>query len=203
MQRDKVKGGVTRITSETKGMRIGLTGTWLFADATDIGATFGDGKPARVGDHVLSTNGLSVGEMYVVTKVYPSGNVDVAVTNIRLRMFDDTGWLPIQDSGSSGVILQAGFTNYPGWEAAAYRRVDDQVMMKGLIRNNAVAKAASTILFTLPAGFRCGEPKHVVTAMNAGVGLLNIYPDGRVVSNLAVPANGWITLDVPYWQREN
>lgn len=101
--REKTRDGVTRLTGGgntgaqgvpgapgapgtqgPQGTRWGTTPYWSFGDNTDIGCSFPDGGPPRIGDLLICTNGLGVGEVYVITKTYPSGNVDVdTVTNLR------------------------------------------------------------------------------------------------------------------------
>jgi len=60
-----------------KGTRWGTISVWPFADSTDIPAVMQDGGIPVVGDWVVSLNGFSVGQVFPVTAVYPSGNVDV------------------------------------------------------------------------------------------------------------------------------
>lgn len=199
--REKLPDGSVVLRGAPPATRIGTTPIWAYADSTDIPATFQDGKPARIGDYVISTNGLSTGEMYIVTAIYPSGNVDVAYfSNFRFTPYDDTGWHIVGNSGEPA--FQNGFTHYSptdnsAWESVAFRRFQGVVYLRGLIRNNTTAKPTSTLLFTLPAGYRPATDKHIDAAMSGAFGLVNVMRDGRVLSNLAVAASAWITLAIP------
>lgn len=85
--RDKAKDGTVRLTGGLLATRIGTTPTWAFGGKTDVTADFADGFPPRIGDLLVSENLFSMGQIYYITKVYPSGNVDLEETGVTFSMF--------------------------------------------------------------------------------------------------------------------
>ena len=98
----------------------------------------------------------------------------------------DTGWLPLP-------ALQSGWTQYPSWEVAAYRKLNGIVYLKGLLAAGTVTPG--TLMFTLPVGFRnSGGNSHTPVASGASTGgAVNIYNDGRVLTNYNL--SGWCSLN--------
>lgn len=99
------------------GTRWGYTNTWAFADSTDIPCDMFDGEEPRVGDLLLSLNGFSVGEVYIVTAVYPSGNVDVSYNSpgINIKGPQGTRWgtVNVSFAGAAGAELAGVATTFP------------------------------------------------------------------------------------------
>lgn len=182
------------IGEKALGTRWGTTDTWAFADSTDVAVTFYDGYRGRVGDLVVSKNGFSLGEVYQITAMYSSGNADVA------SVWNGTGWMHIrgpyiEDTGwTAGPTLQNGWIQYAGWETFAYRRKNGIVYLKGLLQAGTVT--SGTLLFTLPAGYRCGVGGTTHTQVASGSstgGAINIGSTGDVLCNYGI--SGWVSLN--------
>lgn len=74
----------------------------------------------------------------------------------------DTGWI--------APTFLNGWVDYgPGFQVAQYRRVDDVVSIRGLIKDGSLGVSA----FDLPAGFR--PPARLIFAVDTGT-----YAHGRV-----------------------
>lgn len=95
----------------------------------------------------------------------------------------DTGWLT--------PTFQHSWTNYgSGWSDAAYRKVGNQVHLRGLVKSGTLAES----VFTLPVDFRPTEGLHFPTICSDTTipGKAQVFPDGRVVAN---GANSYFALD--------
>lgn len=67
-----------------QGTRWGVTGQWLYAGVSNVAVSFPDGQPPRVGDWVLSTNALGLGDAATVVAVVDATHADLHFeTNIR------------------------------------------------------------------------------------------------------------------------
>lgn len=149
--------GTVRLTGASPVTRIGLTSAWYFAGSTNVACTFADGLPARVGDFLMSTNGFDLGAIYTVTKVYPTGNVDIQYNQIRFQTFQDTGWKEIGAAGNPP--LTNGWVWHSGFAKPAYRVMNGIVYLKGVIDG----VTGGTSAFTLPVGARPLET-HIFSA---------------------------------------
>ena len=192
MFRDKAKDGTTRLTGGVPGVRIGQTPTWWFGDSTDVVATFPDGKPANIGDILISTNGISQGDVYQVTKVYPSGNVDLIPTNNRWQSYLDTGWILVGATGAAA--FQNSWTAYAGtpYGQPKYRRKNGIVYLDGLFKGGTL----NSVLFTLPAGFRPNERlvmASVMSSINTGAastGTAHTHPNAQLAGRVDITPDG-------------
>lgn len=78
------RGGTPIDAGLVQGSKWGTTAAWAFVDSTDVVVDFPGGAAPLVGDHVISLNGFSLGEVYVITAVTGPTNADIAyVTTIR------------------------------------------------------------------------------------------------------------------------
>lgn len=98
---------------------------------------------------------------------------DAVVRGIRAsdRSVD---WIPLTLSG--------GFTNYAGgWAVAAFKRHSSGLVeIKGLITRAAGPPAISTVIATLPEGFRPLENRVFRTDAAGAFGRFDIYPTGVI-----------------------
>lgn len=63
----------------------------------------------------------------------------------------ETGWHNV--GGSGEPAFQNGWTNYPAWTPARFRKVGGIVIVQGLVQHLA-GNVAGSVVFTLPAGYR-------------------------------------------------
>lgn len=66
------------------------------------------------------------------------------------------------------LALGAAWQQYPGFEAAAFRKVDDIVEVRGLIRRSSGSPATGETLFTLPTGYRPPATTVLFAALDGG-----------------------------------
>lgn len=67
-----------------QGSRWGTTGNWLYGGVTNVPVAFPDGGPPRVGDWIVSTNALGLGDLATVVAVVDATHADLHFeTNIR------------------------------------------------------------------------------------------------------------------------
>lgn len=110
------RGGTPIDAGLVKGSKWGTTPTWAFIDSTDVDVDFPGGAEPLVGDHVISLNGFSLGEVYVVTAVTGPGKADVAyVTSLRgpagADGEDGTDATPINAWPVGSIFIAAVSTN--------------------------------------------------------------------------------------------
>ena len=113
------------------------------------------------------------------------------ISNFSHSHVEDTGWLALP-------ALQNGWTQYPSWEIAEYRRLNGIVIFKGLLAPGTTT--AGTLMFTMPEGFRNIGPSHTpIAAGSTTGGALNIYGsaspglEGQVFTNYG--CTGWVSLN--------
>lgn len=67
-----------------QGSRWGTTGNWLYGGVTNVPVAFPDGGPPRVGDWIVSTNALGLGDLATVVAVVDATHADLHFeANIR------------------------------------------------------------------------------------------------------------------------
>jgi hypothetical protein len=93
------------------------------------------------------------------------------------------------------ATLQNGWVNWGGSDAPAnYSKIGSVVRIRGTVKNGT--STASTVLFTLPAGYRPLYNQYFTTLCQ-GNGIVRIKVDinGSVTLNTAPSSNGWVQLD--------
>jgi hypothetical protein len=84
-----------------------------------------------------------------------------------------------------------GWANYGGWALAAYRKVNDLVYMRGLVRSGTIGSN----IFILPVGYRPAGGSLIfptVTGEPGSLGRIDIQGSGEVTH--AFGNNGYVTL---------
>lgn len=88
-----------------------------------------------------------------------------------------------------------GWVNYGTWPLAAYRKIGDEVSLRGLIRNGTVPATA----FNMPVGFRpmggiggASSGHHFAVASNDAFGSVRVTADGDV--RVGAGSSGWVDL---------
>jgi hypothetical protein len=108
---------------------------------------------------------------------------DITGTEAPSGAYYEAVWTPVTSFLNSWV-------NYGGWGTAAYRKVNDLVYLRGLVRNGVVG----TSIFTLPAGYR--PPASLVFPNVTGEpftpGRIDVLLDGNVWHASGV--NGYVSL---------
>jgi hypothetical protein len=103
-------------------------------------------------------------------------------------------WVALASSSSlpgawTNVTFQNGWSNLGGFAGAAYRLVGDKVELRGLVtRSTAVPAASSSIIFTLPAGFR---PPGALLMTGVAAGPTSY---GEMQARIDVNVNGDVTV---------
>ena len=141
-------------------------------------------------------------------------SIDVACNGIGMSLFRDYGIFNVEDIGpNSSPALPIpetpqpwtpvsaflnGWVNYgtgSTWPVAAYRKIGDEVQLRGLIRAGPIPASA----FTLPVGFRptggiggASSGYHFPIASNDAFGLVRVTADGDV--RIGQGSNGWVDL---------
>src|SRR4029077_10717084 len=126
-----------------------------------------------------------------------NGRLDIAPSGVVTVQQQDSGFANAQcftslegvsfatsATGFTGLTLQNGWTNAPfGTSNAAVALVGGVVHFKG-----AVSSGTSSVLFTLPVGFRPARDVYIpVDLCNAANGRLHIQPSG--VADVEVPSS--------------
>ena len=97
-----------------------------------------------------------------------------------------TDWTP--------PVLQNGWVNFNAtdFESAGYRRsAAGDVQLKGTIKDGTTA--ASTVLFTLPAGHRPAKTRIFPVVSNNALGQVRVFSSGAVA--IYGGSNVWLALD--------
>lgn len=82
----------------------------------------------------------------------------------------------------TGLSLAAGWANYgAGYDAAAYRKENGRVHLRGLVTRTDGVPPARSAIGTLPAGYR--PPQRMIFAVNGGpqVVRVDVAPNGQVI----------------------
>lgn len=90
-----------------------------------------------------------------------------------------TAWTP--------ATLQNGWVNTGGsWPVAAYRKIGDNVQLRGMVQSGAVG----TVIFTLPVGFRpIGSMQVPVVTGGGTYGVITLAADGTVTASVGNTAS--------------
>jgi hypothetical protein len=80
----------------------------------------------------------------------------------------------------------------PSWQNVQYRRVGDQVQLRGLANRN---NGAGQVLGYLPAGYRPLLRLHHTSVCDPGHTYVVIEVSGQIWFTQGPSANGWVTLD--------
>lgn len=90
----------------------------------------------------------------------------------------------------TAVTYQNGWADYGlGFQVAQYRKVGDEVQLRGLIKGPAL----NQVIFTLPTGFRPPAPVIWGVAGTDAFAELRLAADGTLQATVGSAA--WITLD--------
>lgn len=180
-----------------QGTRWGFTTTWAFADTTNVDCTMADSGKPRVGDLVISTNGFSYGAVHRITAVYGTGpwTIDIDGTTLYVMNGVDTGW--------QSPSFASGWADYGGgFHTCQYRRINDMLYLKGLLKRTGANVGSLTTIYTLPSGSRpvgaCamsswGSPT------GSGEGGMTIYVTAAGLvqcSSHAINTNGYLYMNV-------
>jgi hypothetical protein len=137
-------------------------------------------------------------------------SIDVACVGVGMSLFRDYGVFNIEDVGPNSspalpipetpppwtqATLENGWLNYlGGYPVAAYRKIGDEVSLRGLIRAGTTGTVAA---FTLPVGFRpplaAGNAQHFPLAANDAFGMARVSGAGAV-QIASVTNNSWVDL---------
>ena len=171
----------------------------------------GPGLAANLSTYNLSGTGFSLADMDVLfdgngvagnyqwsTDSGPNGTTIYADQPTSYFYIEDVGpvsaFVPPPNPTPAWINVTSfenGWGSYgSGYQAAQYRKVGDEVQVRGFIRAGTLNLSA----FTLPAGYRpTATATHFAVASNDAFGMVRVYPDGRVMP--ATPSsNGWIEL---------
>jgi hypothetical protein len=107
--------------------------------------------------------------------------------------------LPIPDTPQGWTSVSSflnGWSNFGGWQMAQYRKIGDEVRLRGLVAGGTFG-ATVGLMFYLPVGFRppLGEIFGVDVA-NSVQGRVEVQPDGRVIAwgTAASGSNAYLSL---------
>jgi hypothetical protein len=108
------------------------------------------------------------------------------------------GGMP-QDTGWTAMTFNAGIGNYGGgFQTGAYKRVGNQVFLRGLL-NTSAGLAAGFVITTLPVGFRPGQAELLPLFQSAGAlntNRLDVQTTGALALNpgAATGSGQWVAL---------
>ena len=109
---------------------------------------------------------------------------DITGTEAPTGAYYEAMWTPVTTFTNSWV-------NYGGtYTPAAYRKVNDLVYLRGLIKNGTI----STPAFNLPVGYRPAWDHHFTALSNSLLAGVRVFQDGRVTPG-DPGSNLWIALD--------
>lgn len=140
----------------------------------------------------MKESNLVVQRLEAGDPVPATSNADIVrESDGNLHYSTDSGVVsfPPGDEPWQTPTLLNGWVNFgAGYTQAAYRRVGNKVILRGLI------KTGSSIAFTLPVGYRPTALHHLSTVSYSGVATVNVYSDGTV--NFGTGASTtWTSLD--------
>jgi hypothetical protein len=98
-----------------------------------------------------------------------------------------------EDSGWTAPSFENSWVNCPSsWDCttAGYRKVGNQVFIKGFVQNGSV----DATIFTLPAGYRPSKWHEFAIVSNGGFGLIGVGSDGSVYCD-GSNDNNYLALD--------
>jgi hypothetical protein len=96
----------------------------------------------------------------------------------------------VEPTNWTAVSFTNSWVNYgAGYTEAEYRKVNDRVEFRGLIKNGTIDTSA----FTLPTGFRPTNTIHLVTVSNGAIAFFRIDTSGVCVCYTA--SNVWFSID--------
>jgi hypothetical protein len=177
--------------------------SWLATPVSGVGSSTaalgGSGVAASTWTRAVLRASVPAGAKYAAVSVnrdYSDTNTLTVDSVDAMRMVSRGGWV--------AVTYQNGWTD---WNAAVYYspsyRVDDrgEVQLRGLARSSSPAPAATSAIFTLPAG--CRPLLRLLYRANTGSGTtdIEIWPTGAVVLN-SIAANSYVSLDWIRFQAE-
>jgi hypothetical protein len=117
-----------------------------------------------------------------------------------------SGWGGIANPGAWHTVgaagepaFTAGFDSFPGFQAVQFRKVGNQVFMRGLLRRPGAASPATTTVFTLPAGYRPLASQLYGTHISGAEARLDVQADGQVVLQTAAATGAFISMNIPAW----
>ena len=164
-------------------------GTWLQSDNSE--ATLALHYPLAGAAGILEVFKSTTKTLQRYTPHLNSGAV------FYVRTFDGTSWTAwsifeeLTDTGWIAPSLQNGWVNYSpasggDYAQAGYRKRNGLVYIKGLIKSGTIA--TSTLIFTLPTGYKPVERVVNVCLGNAAVARVDVLTDGTVVTQAGVSA---------------
>lgn len=106
----------------------------------------------------------------------------------------DSGWHYVGAAGEPA--FQNSWVNYGSWGDAAFRRVNNEVYLAGLIKSGGT----TAVIFTLPVGYRLATQTGMsaglvfITIANGAIGRIDVTPAGNVQANSL--SNLWVSLNM-------
>lgn len=130
--------------------------------------------------------GTGTGDIWTSTGVTSNYLVveDITGTEAPTGAYYEALWTPV-------TAFLNGWVNYGGWASAAYRKVNDLVYLRGLLKNGT----AGTTMFMLPVGYRPAGGSLIfptITGEPGTLGRIDIQGSGEVTH--AVGITGYVTL---------
>ena len=166
-----------------------------------------DGAPANFANaHVITiVNGDNVARNFHARVAVGPGTVNAGQA---LEVYGGTnGYLSIEDIGPvagsvpipdptpawANVTFQSGWSNYgSGWQTAQYRKVGDEVQVRGLVQGGVIEQP----IFTLPPGLRPPAALQFAVDNGAKFGMVQVHDTGVVVQNATVAGASNVALNL-------
>lgn len=171
-------------------------------DAQSLAKAIADGA-AKAGVKVYA-NASNRGAVLTGAAAPTRGMVTYLIAEDRVDYYDGVRWVPITPGPWIPVPPAAGISYNSG--SPAYRLVNGAVQLRGTMARTSAAKftpGASTILGTLPAGYRPSYWTYQVVATewaSALLGRLELAPDGilTIVIPSGTPGPAWVGMDTTF-----
>lgn len=169
--------------------------------------------PARVsfdGEGVVSTKTYTFLDPYYPVGgdrvlMIPSGSTYVIAGSVKsTATVPDTGWIPITYAASWATFSA-------DYSPLRIRRIDKTVHLQGMVSTSIARNSDSTLIGTIPVGYRSSHILIVPTIQSAtttrsfGPGAAEILMDGRIICHFGsvgggpIPAGGWVNLTTLSW----
>lgn len=102
---------------------------------------------------------------------------------------------PLSDTGWINVVFIGAWVNFDAFRTVQYRRIDNQVWLRGVAKNGAVGAGGC---FTLPVGFRpparANNDKFYITASQGAPAYVTVNGSDGIV-RVEIGNNAYVTFD--------